>query len=162
MSNYELTSSLENYLEAIYTIIEDKNFVKPRDIALRLNVSQASVTGALRSLSEKGLISYMPYTPILFTTKGENIAKDVYKRHKLLRDFFMKVLLLDYKISDEVACKLEHEIPKIVVDRLAEFIEYIEKCPNTSIKWEKKSGYKCFDQASRCDECNIQAVKQGE
>jgi len=159
MSENELTSSIENYLEAIYTIIKDKNFVKPRDIALRLNVSQASVTGALRSLSEKGLISYVPYTPISFTSKGESIAKDVYKRHNLLRDFFMKVLLLDYKISDEVACKLEHEIPKIVVDRLTKFVEYIEKCPNTTIKWEKKSGYKCFDHQENCDECQNQAIK---
>ena len=53
----ELTSSLEDYLETIYLIISEKEAVRPKDIAKRLNVSNASVTGALKTLADKGMIN---------------------------------------------------------------------------------------------------------
>jgi len=66
-----LTASLEDYLEAIFQIIAEKQAVRPKDIARRLKVSNASVTGALRSLAEKKLINYAPYDVISLTTDGK-------------------------------------------------------------------------------------------
>ena len=51
----ELTASLEDYLETIYLIISEKEAVRPKDIAKRLDVSNASVTGALKTLADKNL-----------------------------------------------------------------------------------------------------------
>ena len=46
-----LSSSLEDYLEAIYQIVEQSRVARVRDIAARLGVQKPSVTGALRSLA---------------------------------------------------------------------------------------------------------------
>ena len=83
----ELTSSLEDYLESIYLIISEKEAVRPKDIAKRLNVSNASVTGALKTLSDKGMINYAPYDVITLTDKGREAAIDVLRRffHQCIR-----------------------------------------------------------------------------
>lgn len=78
-----MTASLEDYLEAIFHIVTEKKAVKPRDIAKRLDVSYASVTGALRSLREKGLINYAPYDLITLTGRGEEIARGVVRRQEV-------------------------------------------------------------------------------
>jgi len=78
-----LTASLEDYLEAIFHIIAEKQAVRPKDIAKRLKVSNSSVTGALRSLADKELINYAPYDVISLTPSGETAAKDVIRRHEL-------------------------------------------------------------------------------
>ena len=152
MKDEHLTQSLEDYLEAIYMIIKDKKVVKPKDISLMLNVSQASVTGALRSLAIKKLILYSPYEPIELTSTGLRKAREILRRHELLRTFFTKVLLVDHQIADETACKMEHIIPKVILERLAQYIEYIENCEHKSFEWIEKSGYKCIDREG-CEEC---------
>ena len=50
----DLSASLEDYIEAIYHIIEEKLVARSKEIAARLGVSRASVTEALRALSKKG------------------------------------------------------------------------------------------------------------
>ena len=106
----ELTSSLEDYLETIYLIISEKEVVRPKDIAKRLNVSNASVTGALKTLSDKGMINYAPYDAITLTNEGRMAAMDVLRRHELLHDFFTNVLGVSKEEADKAACAMEHGI----------------------------------------------------
>lgn len=150
-----LTASMEDYLEAIFHIIEEKHAVKPRDIARRLKVSYASVTGALRSLSEKELINYTPYDLITLTDAGEVAAKDVVRRHEVLHDFFVEVLALPDSDADVAACQMEHSIPKKVVDRFVKFVEFIETCPRGGEKWIKGFEYQCDHSGTRenCERC---------
>ena len=72
-----VSASLENYLEAIFHISEDKQAARAKDIAQRLKLKGSSVTGALRLLSERGLINYAPYDIITLTPKGKKVARDV-------------------------------------------------------------------------------------
>ena len=53
----ELSASLEDYIETIYHIVEEKQVARAKNIAKSMNVSRASVTEALRTLSSKGLIN---------------------------------------------------------------------------------------------------------
>ena len=76
-----LSASLEDYLEAIFHIVARNQVARAKDISLRMKVSGPSVTGALRSLSEKGLINYAPYDVITLTDKGNALAEDVVRRH---------------------------------------------------------------------------------
>lgn len=124
-----LSASLEDYLEAIYNIIREKQAVRAKDIAARLKVSNASVTGALRALAKRNLLNYAPYDVITLTPTGEEIARDVVRRHEILKDFFTKVLAVDPAEADIAACKLEHDIPPDILERLVQFIEFIEICP---------------------------------
>ena len=64
-----LSSNMEDYLEAIYHISSKKQAARAKDISDRLKVNKSSVTGALRSLSEKGLVNYAPYDLITLTVE---------------------------------------------------------------------------------------------
>ena len=89
MENKErLSASQEDYLEAIFHIISEKQAVRAKDIALRLKVKNASVTGALRILAGKGLVNYAPYDVISLTAEGKRIAEDIIRRHEVLHNFF--------------------------------------------------------------------------
>ncbi len=124
-----LSASLEDYIEAIAHIVDEKKVARGKEIAKRLNVSRASVTEALRSLSKKGLINYEPYEVITLTEEGKEVAQDVIRRHEALKEFFIKVLAIDETIAEESACRIEHAAPPEVIDRLIRFVKFIEICP---------------------------------
>ena len=71
----DLSASLEDYIEAIYHIVEEKLVARSKDIATRLHVSRASVTEALRALAKKELINYAPYEAITMTEYGRTVQK---------------------------------------------------------------------------------------
>lgn len=151
----ELSASLEDYLEAIFWIIKEKQAARAKDIADRLNVARSSVTGALRALAERELVNYTPYDLITLTDRGRAAAEDVARRHEVLRDFLIKVLSVDAKEADETACKMEHTIPEKIIERFVEFAEFVERCPRAGANWLKGFGYYCNDdeQAERCEQC---------
>ena len=154
-TDMKLSASLEDYLEAIYNIIREKNAVRAKDIAARLKVSNASVTGALRALAKRALLNYAPYDVITLTPEGEHVAREVARRHEILRDFLTKVLAVDYQEADKAACSLEHGVPPDIIDRLVQFVEFIEICPLGGEKLIEgfRRHLECGIEKDRCDNC---------
>ncbi len=125
----QLSASLEDYIEAIYHIIDEKQVARGKDISARLGVSGASVTEALRSLSRKGLINYAPYEVITMTDEGRIVAEDVVQRHRALKKFFIEVLAIDEPLAEQGACRIEHTAPPEIIARMVHFIKFLEICP---------------------------------
>ncbi len=125
----QLSASLEDYIEAIYHIITEKQVARGKDITARLAVSGASVTEALRALSRRGLINYAPYEVITLTNEGREIAEDVIHRHNSLKQFFTDVLAIEDALAEEGACKIEHTAPPEIINRMVDFIKFLEVCP---------------------------------
>jgi DtxR family Mn-dependent transcriptional regulator len=157
-----LTASLEDYLEAIFQIIADKQAVRPKDIARRLKVSNASVTGALRALADKALINYIPHDVITLTEQGKIAAKDVIRRHEVLRDFFIKVLAVADSAADQAACLMEHSIPKVILERFVQFAEFVEVCPRGGSKWIAGFKHHCDqeDTQENCERCMANTLEE--
>ncbi|MFZ5980367.1 MAG: metal-dependent transcriptional regulator [Candidatus Zixiibacteriota bacterium] len=124
-----LSASLEDYLEVIFHLEEDNQAARSRDISRRLKVNVSSVTGALQALSQKELVNYSPYEVVTLTEKGKRVARDVVRRHRALRDFFVKVLAIEEKVADAGACKMEHAIPRLILERFIDFVEFVETGP---------------------------------
>lgn len=131
----ELTESMENYLETILTLEETHKVARAKEIAERLEIKRGSVTGGLKTLAEKGLINYEPYSYITLTPQGKRIARDVARRHTVLKDFLADILRIDPQAADENACRMEHAIDSTVLERLIRFIEYIHTCPRAGDQW---------------------------
>ena len=123
MESIKITASLEDYLEALYEIIEEKHGVKAVEVAKRLNVKRSSVTEALKNLSEKKLVNYGRYDVISLTPSGINVAKAVIKKHQALYDFLVKILGVDSEEAQINACKIEHVISDNVLQKLINFTE---------------------------------------
>ena len=130
-----LSENLEDYLEAILVLQNENSVARVKDIANKLGVLSGTVTSALRSLSDKGLINYRPYSFITLTKKGKAIAAEILRRHHVVKDFLQCVLLLDEDTAEENACRMEHSMNKAAVGRLVQFIEYIYQCPRTGEDW---------------------------
>ena len=92
-----------------------------------MNVKKASVTGALNSLTAKKLINYAPYSSITLTERGELMAKEIFKRHEIMADFFAKLLLLPPEEAALNACKMEHIMSEEMFTRMTKFSEFIQK-----------------------------------
>ena len=130
-----LTESMENYLETILALEEDHKVARAKEIADKLKIQRGSVTGGLKTLAEKGLINYEPYSYITLTPEGKKIAKEVARRHAVLRDFLEGILRVDPKAAEENACRMEHAISGAVLERLVCFIDYIHTCPRAGDQW---------------------------
>jgi DtxR family Mn-dependent transcriptional regulator len=159
MSNMELSASLEDYLEMIFFLSREDGKARPKDIAERMKVRAASVTGALKALAEKGLINYAPYASVTLTDEGRVIAGKIAVKHEALLHFFTQVLGIDGPEAEEFACSMEHTIPDHILQRFVRFAEYTEKCPSFNASWQEAAeGYFCKAQGCetiRCSKCNL-------
>ncbi len=118
-----LSASLEDYLETILQLERASRVARVSQIADRLGVSRPSVTGALKGLSSRGLVSHAPYGHVTLTDEGAGIALEVERRHVLIRDFLTGVLSLPEDKAEVTACRLEHVLEP---DVLAHFVAYSE------------------------------------
>jgi DtxR family Mn-dependent transcriptional regulator len=146
---------LEDYLEAIFLVAAEKGAARAKDISKRMKVNSSSVTGALRGLADRGLVNYAPYDIVTLTPKGMRAAKDVIRRHEILRDFFVKVLAVDEAEGEEGACKMEHAVPRNILERLVQYIDFLESCPRAGSKWIKGFGHYCHhgETGEDCERC---------
>ena len=147
-----LSPSLEDYLETIFLLESSNSSAGARDIADRLGVQRASVTGALRSLSEKGLINYQPYSSVTLTPEGFRLAARIVHRHKVLTEFLQKFLGLPSDVAEANACRMEHHIDDEALERLIQFIQFVQNCPRTGNDWLKAFSRFCSEHG-KCANC---------
>ncbi len=115
---FELTASLEDYLEAIGGLVEAHGHAHTTDIAKRLKVSMPSVSNALAVLSRHGYIYYDTNYPVTLTASGEQEAARVTRRHRVLMEFLRDVLQLDAESASATACRMEHVTDERLIGRL--------------------------------------------
>ncbi len=110
MDNNNISSTLEDYLEAIAELVEVNGHAHTKDIAEKLKVSMSTVSSALQTLSARSLITYQPHLPVLLTARGAERAAVIRNRHAALRDFFCDILKTPYQEADAAACRVEHAL----------------------------------------------------
>lgn len=121
-NDFNITPSLEDYLEAIYFLQKRNGNVRVTDVAMELDISKPSVNKAINILKENGLVNHEHYGLLSLTQKGAKVAADVAKRHILLRDFLRNYLGVDEKTSEREACLLEHAMSLETASKLEEFL----------------------------------------
>ena len=135
MPEKELSSTMEDYLEAILNLEKEKKAVRVKDIARKMEVKLPTVTSMLNTLSRRDLINHEKYEYVELTAKGEHIAKDIYRRHVIFRNFLTGILNVDSKTADEDACKMEHAVSPVTLEKFVKFMEFIKACPRGGPDW---------------------------
>ena len=130
-----LSSTLEDYLETILRLIEEKGEARVNDIAEMLSVHKSTVTAALKRLSREKLVNHSPYEVTTLTPQGRQVAERVARRHEVIRDFLIDLLQVAPKSAEENACRMEHVMDKEVFERLALFARFVTECPRTGADW---------------------------
>lgn len=116
-----LNESYEDYLKAIYLISKENKggWVSNSEISNFLSIKPASVSGMLHKLKNNGFITWKPRYSIRLNQKGKNIAKQMIKNSKKLREFFTGILKLnDKELIDKLCCGIEHHITHEVTEAL--------------------------------------------
>ncbi|MFC1804390.1 metal-dependent transcriptional regulator [Candidatus Omnitrophota bacterium] len=118
-----LSSSMEDYLEAVALLKKDKGVARVRDISRLLQVKTPSVSGALSLLSKKGLLVHERYGYVNLTPRGERLADDIQRRHGMLIRFLTEVLGIDRATANKDACRMEHSISPQTFRKFTKFME---------------------------------------
>ena len=106
----KLSQSFEDYLEAIYVLEISDQKIKSVTISKMLNVSKPAVTKAMNELFDANYVEKTPYSQIKLTKSGRQIAKNVYHRHTVIRDFLINKLGVSKDIAEKDCCMIEHVI----------------------------------------------------
>ena len=139
MENKNLSSGLEDYIEAIYIADINKTQLKGAELARNLNISRASVSEALSKLASRGLINYESYGDITLTDKGRKEAVNVYHKHNVLKEFFEKILFVNPNEAENIGCKIEHVVSKNVLEKIRQFTLYVERHPEITENFKKEN-----------------------
>jgi Mn-dependent DtxR family transcriptional regulator len=125
------TDRMEDYLEVIYELVQQKGYATTVDISSYLNVSSPSVTKMMQKLDETGYLKYEKYRGIRLTNEGIRIARNIRNRHGLLAEFF-KIIGVDEETANNDAEGIEHHLHPETMKKLEEFINELKK--NTILK----------------------------
>ncbi len=109
-NNYNLTPSMEDYLESILKMETINDIAKVKDIAKDLKVRMPSVIGALKTLRGKELVLYEKNSHIKLSKKGRTIAQSVKERHETIASFLQKIFMFTEEEAQATACRIEHVI----------------------------------------------------
>jgi DtxR family Mn-dependent transcriptional regulator len=114
-----LTRSVEDYLKAIYRLSPQGRPAATSEIAQRLELSPASVSGMVKRLSEQGLLEHIPYKGVQLTSEGRRAALRMLRRHRLIEAYLVAFLGYTWDTVHDEAERLEHAVSDTLVDRMA-------------------------------------------
>ncbi len=155
----EQTASMEDYLEAIAKLGSARKVARVKQISEVLGVRMPSVTSALKKLSEQELVEHEKYGHIKLTPQGDKVARDVISRHEALTRFFAQALGINQETAEEDACKIEHVISPLSMERLTKFVEFIGACPLGGANFPSRYEY-YLEHGELPQDCSNRGVKK--
>ena len=114
-----LSGPVEDYLKAIYDLERGAQAATTNEIALRLDISPASVSGMMRRLADQGLITHEPYRGVRLTADGRRAALRTLRRHRILECYLTEVLGYPWDRVHDEAEQLEHAASEELIERMA-------------------------------------------
>jgi DtxR family Mn-dependent transcriptional regulator len=127
-----LTQSIQDYLKNIFELTEEGSPASTNDLAARLGIAPASVTGMVQKLAsaEPPLVNYRRHHGVTLTSEGERAALEVLRHHRLLETWLVQSLGYTWDEVHEEACRLEHVISEDFEARMAAALGYPERDPH--------------------------------
>lgn len=116
-----ISQAVQDYLKAIFKL-QGQGPVPTTEIAKHLKVSGASVTGMLKRLAGMNFVDYHSYKGVKLTRKGEKVALEIIRLHRLLELYLKEMLGFSLDKVHEEACRLEHYISEEFGDKIAELL----------------------------------------
>lgn len=126
MGGYRMpTPSMEDYIEQIYKLIEEKGYARVSDIAEALSVHPSSVTKMVQKLDKDEYLVYEKYRGFVLTNKGKKTGKRLLYRHELLEQFLRIIGVNEENIYHDVE-GIEHHLSWNAIERIGDLVQYFE------------------------------------
>ncbi len=120
--------SYRDYLEALYEMAEEGIPTQQARLAEWLGVSAASVSEAVKRLTERGMVVHGDGRLLSFTAEGRKVAEVFVRRHRLAERFLVEVIGLPWHQSHEEATHWGPVISDQVEKRLVEILKDPPTC----------------------------------
>jgi len=125
-----MSSSIQEYLQAIYNLEEEGKPATTTEIAKRLGFAPPSVTEMLTRLAKEGYVTYEPYKGVTLTDEGRRLGRRVTRKHRILERFLHSVLKIREDRAHRQACEMEHVLSDEAENGLCRMLRYPDKCPD--------------------------------
>jgi len=136
-SSNSQSPAIEDYLEQIYNLIENKGYARVVDIAQNLGIAQASVTNMIQKLDAEGYLVYERYRGVTLTPEGKRVGQAIAKRHEVLTR-----LLAGFGLDPETVHRdvegMEHHVSKSTLKVLTLIVEELEGNTELQRKLKRK------------------------
>ncbi|MBI2868836.1 MAG: metal-dependent transcriptional regulator [Chloroflexi bacterium] len=143
-----MSTSTEEYLEALFNLTQDGNPASTSGLSRRLNLTPASVTEMLRKLAEGGYVNYSPYQGATLTAAGFKIAQKMTRKHRLLERFLHDMLKIGKDRVHQEACEMEHALSDETARAMCQTLQAPDRCPD-----DQEVIPPCDFGFASCDEC---------
>ena len=123
------TPSMEDYIEQIYLLIEEKGYARVSDIAENLSVHPSSVTKMVQKLDQEEYLIYEKYRGLILTPKGKKVGSRLVYRHELLENLLRIIGVKEEHIYEDVE-GIEHHLSWNSIDRIGDLVYYFQEDEN--------------------------------
>ena len=120
----------ENYLKALYHLINDNDEVSVNDLSRQLNIKMPSVNSMIKKFADKKWVKYESYKPIKLTESGKKEASLIVRKHRLTEMFLVEKMGFGWENVHEIAEQLEHIHSEVFFDKMDEILNYPKVDPH--------------------------------
>ncbi|MBP1163803.1 MULTISPECIES: metal-dependent transcriptional regulator [unclassified Chryseobacterium] len=118
------TLTEENYLKALFHLVDNEGKVTINELSKFLNVKMPSVNNMMKKFAEKKWVIYETYKPLIVTENGRREAALVVRKHRLTEMFLVKKMNFGWENVHEIAEQLEHVHSQIFFDKMDEILDH--------------------------------------
>jgi len=157
----KIDTGRDDYILAIYELIEKQENATNKKIADILGIKAASVSEMLKKLVEEGDV-YTENKSICLTESGKKRARALLTKHRLWELFLVEYLGYSWKNVHEDAKALEYVTSNGLKDRLNEFLNKPKHCPHGNEIYENHPDVdklKKLSELSKGAKCRLHKVE---
>lgn len=144
----------ENYLKAIFHLMNEENAVTINELSKFLNVKMPSVNNMMKKFADKNWVVYESYKPIKITASGKKLAALVVRKHRLTEMFLVEKMNFGWENVHEIAEQVEHIQSDIFFDKMDEILNYPKFDPHGE-PIPDKDGNIIAQDLKKLSTCNI-------
>jgi len=147
------SSTVENYIKQLYLeqVALPGELVPMGKLASVMQVTPGTATAMIKTLADAELVAYEPRTGVRLTRGGEQLALHVLRRHRLVEQFLVDVLGLDWSEVHEEAEALEHVVSDRVLKQIDELLGHPSVDPHGDPIPSPQGEISRHDAQSLCD-----------
>lgn len=149
-----VSSTVENYLKALYSLANEDNEVNISDLSNHLKVSKPTVNSMVKTLSQQGWVQYERYKPIVLTPKGRKAAALILRKHRLTEMYLVEKMGFGWEEVHEIAEQIEHVKAPALFDRMDKLMDFPKVDPHGS-PIPDKEGNIIDHNYKKLSECNV-------
>ncbi len=149
-----ISLSEENYLKAIFHLINEENTVTINEISKFLDVKMPSVNNMMKKFADRNWVVYESYKPLKITDSGKKQAALIVRKHRLTEMFLVEKMNFGWENVHEIAEQLEHIHSETFFDKMDEILNYPKFDPHGEPIPDKEGNIIAQD-LKKLSECSI-------